>query len=246
MTAVTFPTSFPEDDATDLSPDSTVVVFPTAAIAGDDAIAVSIGSCLNLIASVVTLPTAGITEDDAINFLSPDSTVVVFPTAGIAGDDAIAVSIDSCLILVASVVTFPIVVVVVVAVAVAIDEDDSITLLTGFSAMISFVLSTFDAGGDDPCFVESATAPDSFLIVSVVVFPADGVARANSILVESVAFLAIITDSLTTNLTGSFEEIGALEDGVLVVGIFTALLDSDFNVSHGFVDVPTSLPVGID
>ena len=112
--------------------------------------------------------------------------------------------------------------------------------------MISFVLSTFDAGGDDPCFVESATAPDSFLIVSVVVFPADGVARANSILVESVAFLAIITDSLTTNLTGSFEEIGALEDGVLVVGIFTALLDSDFNVSHGFVDVPTSLPVGID
>ena len=198
-----------------------------------------------MIASVVTLPTAGITEDDAINFLSPDSSVIVFPTAGIAGDDAIAVSIDSCLILVASVVTFPIVVVVVV-VAVAIDEDDSITLLTGFSAMISFVLSTFDAGGDDPCFVESATAPDSFLIVSVVVFPADGVARANSILVESVAFLAIITDSLTTNLTGSFEEIGALEDGVLVVGIFTALLDSDFNVSHGFVDVPTSLPVGID
>jgi hypothetical protein len=67
---------------------TTVAVFPTAGFAEDNAIDLSTDS------SVVVFPTAGITGDNTVDLVSTDSSDVIFPTAGFAEDNAIDLSTD--------------------------------------------------------------------------------------------------------------------------------------------------------
>jgi hypothetical protein len=81
-TVVVFPTAgFAQDNAVDLSMDCSVVDFPTAGVTGDNTVDLVTTGSSNALFSTTGI----ISENDTVN-LSTDCSVVVFSTAGFAED----------------------------------------------------------------------------------------------------------------------------------------------------------------